>query len=176
MYKKQSGSVLVISLVALLALTLFVISGSQTVMVQEKMTAAVRDMHVSLEIAESGVRDAEQLIEALSDTNGFSDAGLNGLYSKGNAPDDVFASTTWSTTNSAGATTKTLSSGEVARYFIEYLGEQYAASNTSSVSIDGYGETLESSDVHLFRIVARSLGRSGNTARVVESHYAKSFN
>jgi len=171
-HKKQSGSVLMVSLIILISLTLLVLSGSQTVVVQEKMTFAVRDAHIAMEIAESGIRDAEEVLEAFTDMSPFNDAGTNGFYSEGNGPQDLFASTTWVDGVINDATTAV--SGENAQYFIEYLG-QYEVSSSRAVNIIGYGEASEEDEVYLFKIVARSLGLSGNTERIVVSHYAKSF-
>ena len=172
-YKKQSGAVLIISLIILIALTLFVLSGSQTVVIQEKMTSAVRDLHVSLAIAESGIKDVEVVIEGLSDTTDFSDAGSGGLYSEGNGPTDLFADATWADSVTSVATTSV--SGEVARYFIEDLGEMSVGSDDTSLSIGGYGESSDASELQIFKIVSRSTGISGNTERVVVSYYAKDF-
>lgn len=173
MHKKQSGATLIISLIILVSLTLFVLSGSQTVLLQEKMTAAVRDNHISLEIAESGITDAKAIIEALSDVSSFNSSGSNGLYSEGDGPTDLFADATWTDANTAEATTEV--SGENAKYFIEDLGEESSSDDSSSVSISGYGETSDTSDIEIFKIVSRSIGRDENTERIIVSYYAKSL-
>lgn len=171
-YKKQSGAVLVLSLIILSALTLFVLSGSRTVLLQEKMTSAVRDLRVSIEIAESGVKDAEADIKALIDVSSFSDTGAGGLYSEGNAPTDIFDPTIWGEETSTLAVT--VISGKQARYFIEDLGE-ISSTNSSSVSVNGYGKAKDEDTVHLFRIVSRSLGTNGHTERIISCHYGKKF-
>ncbi|WP_372880681.1 PilX N-terminal domain-containing pilus assembly protein [Psychromonas sp.] len=172
MLKKQSGAVLVISLVILFTLTLFVLSTSQSGVVQEKMTAAVRDAHISLEIAESGLRDAEQVIDNLVGTTSFNDAGTGGRYSLGNGPADLFADANWTDSKSSAATTTI--SVEEARYFIEYLGLLPSADEEiSSVTINGYGQTTGSGNVHGFKIVSRSMGDNRNTERIVVSFYGK---
>ena len=174
MYKKQCGAILVISLIILFSLTFLVLSGSQTVVVQEKMTAAVRDLHISLEIAESGLEDAEALIDGLVDVSSFNDSGSNGRYSQDNGPADLFNTTTWADDKTSAATT--VISGQVARYFIEYLGElPVPDDDLSAVSVMGYGETTGGGDVHAFKIASRSLGVNGNTERVVVSYYGKRF-
>ena len=173
MYKKQSGAVLMISLVILLGLTLLVLSGSRTVMVQEKMTAAVHDTHISLEIAESGIVDAEAAIEALTSVDNFSSTGSGGLYSKDNGPSDLFSDETWLSAVSTQATNQI--SGETASFFIEDLGETSFEGTTSNVAMSGYGTTSSEIDTHIFKIVVRSLGRDGNTERIIVSNYAKSF-
>jgi len=176
MRKKQSGAILIISLIILLSLTLFVLSGSQSVIIQEKMTSAVRDVHISLEGAESGVMDAEQYIETLTDADAvdsaFTSSGAGGLYSQGSAPTDLFADATWS--DSDAVATTTLSDVEVL-YFIEDLGYVSSSDDSSSVSITGYGEISDDSDVRVFKIVSRSMGNSENTERLIVGYYGKSL-
>ena len=174
MNKNQSGAVLIISLIILFSLTLLVLSSSQVVLVQEKMTSAVRDMHISLEIAQSGIADAENKIENLTDINSFDSVGKNGLYSKGNGPTDIFDTDLWRGTRSVVATTNI--SDEAARYFIEDLGLiSDFTTETSSVEIkNNYGKkTTTTSDVHVFKIVARSLGGNGNSERIIMDYYTK---
>ena len=171
MHKKQSGAVLIVSLIILVALTLFVLSGSNSVVMQEKMTSAVRDMHVSLEIAESGLRDAEDVVKALSDVTSFNASGTNGLYSEGNGPTDIFADALWSGNVATAATTV---SGKQALYFIEHLGV-VSTESASSVAIKVYGESTTETDIHRFKIVARSTGTSGNAERTIVSYYSADF-
>ena len=176
MHKKQTGAVLIVSLIILVALTLFVLSGSNSVVMQEKMVSAVRDMHVSLEIAESGIADAESAIEALSDVTSFDTTGTNGLYSEGHGPTDLFADTLWADSNITHlATANTVISKSQARYFIEYLGIYTSSNAITDNSVKTYGAKSSESDISLFKIVSRSLGINGNTERIIVSHYAKSF-
>ena len=180
MRKKQSGAILVISLIILFSLTLFVLSGSQSVLVQEKMTAAVRNMHVSLEIAESGITEAETYIETLAETDisdDFTSDGTgdpSGLYSKTNCPSDLFADSNWTNANTMQATKDVSGEKEkYALYFIVDMGE--ITFEDSSLSISSYGDTSENSPVEIFKIVSRSLGSNGNSERVIVSYYAKTF-
>ena len=173
MRKKESGAVLIVSLIILIALTLFVLSGTHTVMMQEKMTSAVRDMHVSLEIAESGIVDAEAYVDGLVDTTGFSNGGTNGLYSEGNGPSDLFADTTWEAGVVRSSLTDVSGGGVKANYFIEYMGKRTVSVGNPSVAI---GENSSStSSVDIFKIVSRSAGRSGNTERIIVTYYAKNL-
>jgi len=173
MRKKQSGAVLIVSLIVLVALTLFVLSGSHSVMMQEKMVSAVRDMHVSLEVAESGVLDAEQVIEGLTDVTSFNASGSNGLYSEGNGPTDLYDDALWNSSNVATAGTS-ISSNQ-ALYFVEYLGVYTSSTAIIDDSVETYGDESAESETSLFKIVSRSLGINGNTERIIVSYYAKSF-
>ena len=174
MLKKQSGAILIVSLIILIALTLLVLSTTHSTLLQEKMTSGVRDSKISFEIAESGVVDAEDIIEALSDINGFSDAGIGGLYSENNGPADLFADAVWADNVTSVATTA-VSGATVSRYFVEYLGMYSVEEDLTGINIKGYGETAGNGDVHGFKIVSRSTGTDGNTTRFIVSYYGKRF-
>ena len=173
MLKKQSGAVLIISLIILIILTVLVLSSTQSTLMQEKMTSSMRDSHISLEMAESGLKDAENLIDTLVGVSTFT--GLNGLYSENNGPIDVFADAIWTNNLTIAATTETSGTGIVSRYFVEDLGVLIINENSSKLNIVGYGETTGSGDIHGFKIVSRSEGRDGNTERIIVGYYAKRF-
>ncbi|MFT6924524.1 MAG: type IV pilus assembly protein PilX [Psychromonas sp.] len=171
--KKQSGAVLVISIVILLVLTFLVLSVTQSGVVQEKMTAAVRDSHISQEIAESGLRDAEHYIETLVTINGFNDTGNGGLYTQEKGPADLFDPSIWADSKTRVATTSV--SGQLeASYYIEYLGIQNLSDDDlGAVNITGYGTTTGGGNLNIFKVVSRSLGANGNSERIVEIYYGK---
>lgn len=173
MKKKQSGAVLVVSLIILIILTVLVISGTQSTLIQEKMTSAIRNSHISLEMAESGLKDAENMIENLTSIAAFTDSG--GLYSENNGPNDLFSDAVWTNNLTLAATTETAGTGLVSRYFVEYLGVLTLDDDLSGLNITGYGQTTGGGDIHGFKIVSRSAGRDGNTARMVVGYYAKRF-
>jgi type IV pilus assembly protein PilX len=173
MLKKQSGAVLVISLVILIMLTVLVLSGTQSTLMQEKMTSAIRDSHMSLEVAESGVRDAEIMIAGLSSLSSFNDTGVGGLYNEGKGPQDLFDDNNWLDNITRAATTS--SSGPLSRYFIEYLGELSLEEAISKINVESYVETAGGGDIHGFKIVSRSLGRDGNAERIIVSYFGKRF-
>jgi type IV pilus assembly protein PilX len=173
MLKKQSGAVLIISLIILIMLTVLVLSGSQSTLMQEKMTSSIRDSHISLEIAESGIRDAETMIDGLAGVTGF--VGANGLYAQNAGPNDLFANATWANNLTIAATTVTDASGQVARYYVEHLGILALDASLSSLNMTGYGATTVSGDIDGFKIVSRSVGRDGNTERIIVGYYGRRF-
>ncbi|WP_413701425.1 PilX N-terminal domain-containing pilus assembly protein [Psychromonas sp. KJ10-10] len=176
MRKKHSGAVLIITLIILFTLTILVLSGNKTVLLQEKMTMAVRNTHITLEMTESGTLDAESFIETLTSTTAFNASGTGGLYSQDNGPSDIFASSVWSDSKTANATTSVSQSGKVAQYFIEYLGLLPSSdSDSADINMTGYGETSNDGDVHGFKIVSRSQGDNDDNERIVVSYYGKSF-
>lgn len=62
-FKKQTGVVLVISLVMLLLLTIIAVSGMQSISMAEKMAGNMGDHYLAFQAAETAVRHAEQFIE-----------------------------------------------------------------------------------------------------------------
>lgn len=169
---KQSGAVLAITMIIMLVLTLLVVSTSEDVVTQEKMTAAIRDTNMSLAAAESAITEAEQFIESQTTLAAF--GTTSGLYAKDTGPADLFAATTWSNANSILAAT-TIPNVE-ARYFIEDVDIiAVPEEDLTGVNITGYGQTTGGGDVNAFKIVARATGQSGNAERVVVSYYGKRF-
>ncbi|MEX1032058.1 MAG: PilX N-terminal domain-containing pilus assembly protein [Cellvibrionaceae bacterium] len=162
---RQKGAVLAVSLIILLVLTLVVVSGSRTVLLQERMTSAVRDSTVSLQLAESGVKEAEAYIETLISTNVFNSTGH--LFGKSEGPVNVFEANWGSmqTVNVAGGT---------AEYYIELLGDIKAPDMVGG-EIAHYGQTSGAGQATGFKIVSRGVGDSGNAERIVVSQYGKQF-
>jgi len=178
----QQGAVLAISLIVLLVLTIVVISSNQSVILQEKMSQSVRDSHVSLSLAEAGVRAAEVFIDGVANTTGFVAAGTDGLYSTGNGPVDFFNTAIW-TPALTDEEAVTLPNGgtENVQFFIEHLGELTdTTASASDLNLLNYGQTSGSGKRDLFKIVSRACGAvtclaGGTTERIVVTYYARSF-
>jgi type IV pilus assembly protein PilX len=82
--KHQSGVVLVISLIMLLALTLIGVTSSSVTGLEEKMSANTKDMNLAFQAAEAALRDAENNLTAQPVfTRGTSNSnqGTGGYYS-----------------------------------------------------------------------------------------------
>jgi type IV pilus assembly protein PilX len=76
---RQSGAVLVISLIMLLLLTMIGVSSSQNAGMEERMAGNSRDKNLAFQAAESALRAAESSLPRPS--TDFTAAGTNGLYS-----------------------------------------------------------------------------------------------
>lgn len=179
--KKQSGAVLAVSLMILLMLTILTVTSNRTVLMQNKMAEATFAGQVSLQVAESAIRDAEAYIDTLSTVSTFDASGTNGLYSQSDGPSDVFLETVWTGVTGGGApkviTSSTYSiqgNGVSAEYFIEDLGTMAVEDeDLAGVNMLGYGQTTGGGDVNAFRVVARATGSSGNAERIVQVFYGK---
>jgi len=97
--KKQSGVVLVISLVMLLLLTLIGLTGMQTTTLEEKMAGNSKDRNIAFQAAESTLAVAEAFILAnASPTTTTSLACLNTVPAVDSC---YFNNTAWLNSNSA---------------------------------------------------------------------------
>ena len=168
---KQSGVVLVISLIILLVLTFLSVNTARTTLLQEKMTFAMNDSNLALRAAELAIIDAENFLDGIGGTAIFVSAGTNGLYSTDNAPTDLTVSSSWSSSGTAEAVTKPDASAIAARYFIEHLGSSADGSAAGSLNVTNYGQSSGGGSPNIFRITARGVGKSSNSQRILITHY-----
>lgn len=188
-YNKQSGVVLVVSLIMLLLLTLIGLSGMQSTILEEKMAGNMRDRNLAFQAAESALQDAEQhiLVGGISGFTGFTpDCGAstpntsdNGLCDQvgGYNPPVWENANVWDATRSVeyGAITTSRKIGDTngdgviditpalsaqPRYIIE------AVKPTAAHLCDGTKPC--------YRITARGQGANNNTVVVLQTIYKPS--
>lgn len=176
---RQQGAVLAVTLIILLVLTLIVVRSSDEVVLQEKMSVAHRDAHISLMAAEIAIAEAKTYIaSSISPSTDFSDAGVGGLFSIGNGPVDVFDKDVWADGSGqyreAVLSSTELGSGVQARYYIEDLGTPNSVSSGTGAGgglvLGGHGDLTGGSGMtnkKVLRIVVRAAGLDGNTERVL---------
>lgn len=167
---KQSGVALLLSLVILLVLSLLAISGMQGSVMQERMATAQRDGVIALETAEAGLREAETVLDGLTDLDDF--GATDGFYNAADANlPDPFASATWVGGDQAPAIAGVAVDGRTPRFFFEYKGP-VELSSEDELPRD-LGAQMRSDDVQLesARIVVMAPGPSGNSRRLLESFY-----
>ena len=164
---KQRGAVLAVALIILIVLTMLGLGSMVATTLDEKMAGNLRDLNVAMQSTESSLREAEDLIEAMANTNGF---GLNsGLYAQGTAP-DPYTSGTWVGSNSIASTGNY---GAVApRFFIEFVGT--VGGDLTGANVTNYGSG-SSNAVSVFRIVARGTGATGTARVMLETFYGREF-
>ncbi len=163
--------ILLISMMILFMLTVVALSTSKSSLMQAKMTAAVFDANASLNVTEAALFETADFIETLVNVDGFGSGG-NGLYAEDNGPADMFADATWA----AGKYwTSTGIDGVTAQVFIEDLGIPNGSFDNTSIAQMGYGQTTGVGTVHIFKIVARSLGPNGDSERITMTYYGKRF-
>lgn len=155
---KQSGVVLVVSLIMLLLLTLIGVSGMQTTALEEKMASNSRDQNIAFQAAEAALRAGEIFIEdaVSSDKTNFttSPSNANGLHLKTENL-NYKAATTWVDAETVEyASTIPLVAAQP-RYYIEYIND---------IAPNSY-----------FRVTARGTGRQSASHVYLRSYYGKKF-
>lgn len=156
----QKGSALVMSLIILLLLSLIAISGMQGGIFQERMATAHRDGVMSLEAAETALRDAQDSLDGFFDLVPFGTQA--GFHTASGNPPGVFDSANWDDTNSVHFNPV---GGVEARYFVEYVGPVPVAGRLPQRASDA------PVPLHSARIVVVSQGASGQAQRAIESYY-----
>ena len=153
---RQSGVVLVISLVMLLLLTLIGITGMNSTTLEEKMAGNMRDRNIAFQAAESTLLEAEKFVL----TNPTTYKTKPGLLNINDAEPDYFASNTWTKKNSLSTQNnfgKKFGLTEDPRYIIKKIALS-PANGTSGPKM-------------IFRITARAVGKSLGTQVILQEVY-----
>ncbi len=170
--KRQSGAVLVVSLILLLVLTLISVSSMQGTTLEEKMAGNSLDRNLAFQATESTVREAEQSIESIASLGGFDGtAGRFGLTQV--EPDPVY-SATWTDTSQHVTATENFGSYTAPKYYIKHFTT--VAGNEGALNLSGYGDNKGTGDVSVFKIGARGTGGSADSAEVIlRTYYGRIF-
>ncbi len=171
--KKQSGAILVVSLIMLLLLTLIGVAGSQVTGLEEKMASNSRDQNLSFQAAEAALRAAEEKILKKDTTAEFRSTLERGLFGANESLPNYFDSRTWN--NSAFSFNSGIAEiGTQPKYFIKYVRDSTPA-NIENCSGYGQGAKCEAI-VSYFIITARGTGAMDTSQSYVRLYYAKRFN
>ncbi|XKH00085.1 hypothetical protein LG325_08165 [Marinobacter nauticus] len=178
MHEKQNGAALILSLLLLLVLTLLALSSMQGSVMQQRMVSGLTGGIQSLEIAESGLRDAEEVLETMSIPTVFNIPaifdGTNGLYGSDDTPPD---SLSYDWANSTDVRDADAIGGVTPRYFIQHLGDAVTEEQLDDIAIGSAGTQNGGStaQAQAFRIVVWTGGESGEAQRVLEAHYVRNI-
>lgn len=168
---QQSGVTLVVSLVILVALTILGVTSMQSTRTEISMAGNLRELGLTFNAAEVGLRDAEAFVEDSISKTIYSDPSI-GLYDKTVDDPEYGDPATWL---AAHATTVNLSYvAEQPQFVVKYLGDR-SQNEVAAVNIGGYGSSQPGMTVSNFRITARGTGQSGNARRTLQSYYGKEF-
>jgi len=171
--QKQTGAVLILSLVMLFTLTLIGVSTLNTTNLEEKMAGNTRDRHIAFQAAESAIRAAEEIILEIDNPEiQFVDDGTKGRYSTGNGPTTANAidDTWWSSNNTETHKTNSKNIKTEPVYVIEYLAQKSENLNILGGQESG-GEEVAA--IRLFRITARGTGLTDNSTVVIQTTFGK---
>ena len=173
----QQGWVLVIGLMVLVMLTIIAMALMRTTLLEEKMAGASRDINLSFEAAESGLRAIEDFITKQSNEHWFNPADA-GYYAEGIESSEPHPfKETWTVANSAKIssldTSWTQPTGVTLtpRYTIKKISEK----TSGEINMSGYGETDLTTKTVIFRITVRGTGGNDSTQTVLQGHYAATY-
>ncbi len=121
MLQRQTGAVLVASLLFVLVLALIGVSSTQTASLELKLAANNRDKNLAFQAAEAALIDAETWLGATVSLPEFdgTDAGLFQVAGTDSAP--VWLSVNWQSSDSRGYSGVLNNVGEQPRYIVEEL-------------------------------------------------------
>lgn len=163
--KHQSGAVLFVGLIMVLVLSILVVASTRTTLLQQKMTANLRDKDLSFQAAESALRTAETYLQQTSVKNlsvAFDNA--NGLYqfNQERRLEDVDS---WSDVNSKEVDGAYYQIRQKPVYLIEELPPIIALGNTLES-----GKPVNS---HYYRVTSKSMGGTDSSVTILQSTYKK---
>ena len=152
----NKGSVLIITLLVLLALTVIAVSEVSFNSTQTRIATNTADVQVAFQTAQGALNDATNNLLAGTYTNASFIANANGLYlfNPNNPP--LWTTVNW-TDNAAVITSFQGSSNTQAAYIIELL---------PSVIQGGQNDNTPT---NVYRITVRAVGASGNSPVILQS-------
>jgi len=184
MHSRQSGAVLVVSLLLLLVMTILALSASQATRMQERMAGNSRDADLAFQSAEAGLRNGERLIDdpALTSAPIPCSTGRCRVFALDVLPADLSAqpeawwnANAWSYApdNTWNATPGTALAGTgLARRDPQFVIEE-VEEVTDSLTIPPTGPPP--SRIY-YRITSAAQGGTNTAQAVVQSTFARRFN
>lgn len=180
---KQSGAVLVLSLLMLFVLTLIGVSSINTTTMEEKMSGNSRNQQLAFHAAEIAIREAEIFLTNTGNPSALFTAtsGTNGLYTLSNGPSAYNATDKgwWASsangriTYGAALGTPTYDLASVPQYTIEFRGISKQKEATDPTLSGGESVNEGQGGIAIFRITARGTGLTDNAVVVIQSHFGK---
>lgn len=174
--KKQSGAILVVSLIMLLLLTLIGVAGTQVTGLEEKMAHNSRDQNLSFQAAEAALRGAEKKIDELP-----SITSLNGLHNwlltedttmpplfKNSPP---LTKVAWDSNDSFEFESDIEEINTQPRYFIKHIGNN----DLEKINNTSYGEGNKAI-ISYFIVTAKGTGAQDTSQSYLRLYYARKFN
>jgi type IV pilus assembly protein PilX len=168
MRKRQTGAVLMVSLLVLILLTLLGLTAIRAGTVQERIAGNTRNLDVAFQAAEAALREAEDRLDnpSVPLTNG----SVTGWYHWSLAPAPAWkAPATWDASGNIDYTLGADAGWSVARA-PEFAVEELPPMPDTGGSLDGSAPVSE--DV-MYRISARGFGGNTNTFVILQTTYRR---
>ena len=167
---RETGAVLVVSLLFLLILTLIGLTGSQVTSLEERMSGNMRDRNLAFQATESALRAGETFltsptIPAFSCSNGlyrYNDVNCDGVF------EDTYiwdSSINWSSAVSYSNASNLASTSSAPAYLIEQMP-----------AVPESGDSLETAvprDSQYYRVTARGTGGTASAVVILQSIYKR---
>ena len=169
---RQNGSVLVISLIILVAMTLIGITAMRTSVLEEKMAGNLRDKELAFQAAEAALRAAEQNIQdSVISTVAFDTDGSDGLYDKSDVR--IWENISWDETDSLEYTAfgSSYNIKTAPRYVIQHLVT--TGNENDALNLDNMGQGTGGGNVESFLITVRASGGANKAYVYLQSTWGK---
>ena len=169
--RDQAGMVLVASLIILMTLTILGVATMQASRSEITMAGNQRELGITFNAAEAGLRAAEAYIDNSSTVTIYNNPAL-GLYPRLDNDPDYRDEATWAASQDSAMGLPHVA--EDPKFIIKYLGDR-SQNEVAAVNIGGYGSSQPGMTVSNFRITARAVGQTGRATRQLQAYYGKSF-
>ena len=178
--RKQSGVVLVLSLLILSVLTLAALTGMKSSIVEEKMSGNLRDSELAHQAAESALRDAETFINNLASLTALT--GTNGLIREGSDAAqlelDYLTNATWDDGSPSNYTMASSVGGtqlaRQPRYIIKHMGRQKICNADVPFDFNNASNT-NLCYREVFRVTAHGTGLSPDTTKILQAFFERNL-
>jgi Tfp pilus assembly protein PilX len=169
----QEGAVLIVGLIMVLLITVVGLAAVRGSAMQELMAGNMRDMNLSFQGAEAGLREGETVVNSVAITSAFSGNGLwTDLYlpSASRKPIHEWTTDDWlQAGNSIEASEIDLIG--TPRYVIERIVSPIGKINAADGSCIGVGCMSDLPEPEYFRVSSYSRGATPGAQTVVQSTY-----
>jgi type IV pilus assembly protein PilX len=160
---RQTGVVLVISLIMLLLLALIGVTGMQVTSLEEKMAGNAQDQNVAFQAAESTLKEAEIFI--LASSLSIYD-GSKGLLDQTDSELDYFDHGTWTAANSS-------TSADFGEKFTNNLGKSIADPRYIIKKVSLIPASGGTGPKTVFKITARAEGLNPGTQVILQEIFER---
>ena len=170
--KKQKGSVLIISLIILIAMTLIGVTAMRTTVMEEKMTSNMRDKEIAFQAAEATLRFVEQQIQNnVISTVSFDNNSSVGHYDR--SYDQIWDRINWDDSDSLeySAFDSSYNISTPPRYVIQHLAT--TGNENDKTNLDNIGQGTGGGNVEAFLITVRASGLSDGGYVYLQSTWGK---
>lgn len=172
--RRQSGAVMILSLVILTLLTLTAVTGMKTSITDQKMSGNMRNRELAFQAAEAGLIEATNLVNGYTAYSQLN--GTNGIYGINDPiPDYYDIGTSWQTVGNFTTGTG-LAGTQLAnppQYIIKYIDEVDWCTPAAAQGIAEIGGSSFSCPSDVYLLTSRGTGLTANTTMVLQAYFGR---